>query len=185
MGGSERGKPNELSLNVYDVWLGIPWNTADDSAANMTDDAVKDAPADEQQTVYQKYYGSRDYSQEARSPDLKNITKGSCNCAANIPWEIRWAMCQCVPMCRNVFQCVFGTLGCSAHSGTLGFLNVFAMCTSANAFRNVLFADFAMCSKHIGFQCASNVPPMCIQCVSMCFQCGSGRTLRILYTPTF
>ena len=72
-------------------------------------------------------------------------------------------------MCHNVFQCVSSTLGCSAHSGTLGFLNVFAMCTSANAFRNVLFADFAMCSKHIGFQCAFNVPLMCFNVFTMCF----------------
>ena len=42
-----------------------------------------------------------------------------------------------------------------------------AMCTSDNVFRNVLLADFAMRSKHIGLQCAFNVP----QCVFNVFFC--------------
>ena len=76
-------------------------------------------------------------------------------------------ICQCVPMCCNVFQCVSSTLGCSAHWAHWNFSMCSAMCTSDNVFRNVLLADFAMRSKHIGLQCAFNVP----QCVFNVFFC--------------
>ena len=70
-------------------------------------------------------------------------------------------------MCCNVFQCVSSTLGCSAHWAHWNFSMCSAMCTSDNVFRNVLLADFAMRSKHIGLQCAFNVP----QCVFNVFFC--------------
>ena len=87
-------------------------------------------------------------------------------------------ICQCVPMCRNVFQCVSSTLGCSAHWAHWNFSMCSAMCTSDNVFRNVLLADFAMRSKHIGLQCAFSVSQCVFNVLSMCFQCALC-TLRI------
>ena len=68
-------------------------------------------------------------------------------------------------MCYNVLQCVFSTLGCSTHWGTLGFLNVIRnvherQCVSqcvACGFRNVFKTHWlSMC-----LQCAFNVFSMC------------------------
>ena len=61
-------------------------------------------------------------------------------------------------MCFNVYSAHWTTRHIGAH---WDFLMCSAMCTTSdNVFRNVLLADFPMCSKHIDLQCA----PMCLQC---------------------
>ena len=60
-------------------------------------------------------------------------------------------------MCFNVFLAHWAAQHIGAH---WDFSMCSAMCTSDNEFLNVLLADFAMCSKHIDFKCAS----MCLQC---------------------
>ena len=68
-------------------------------------------------------------------------------------------------MCYNVLQCVCSTLGCSAHSGTLGFLNVFCNVHERQCVSQCVACGFPNVFKTHWPSMCSNVPSMFFQCV--------------------